>query len=111
MAHIGRAPALAHQMLAAQMLAAPLVRLATLGRGAAMLDPALAVLGLKLQGAGQRIGLGQPQPDQIADGKAQPGLIAHQHLRLLVMAEAFIAQHRDRHQAIAAKAKDRGEQT
>jgi hypothetical protein len=62
-----------------------------------------ALLQFELQCAGQRIGLGQPQPQDIALSIAGARLFAEQHLRLFVIAEALGAQGRDRHKPVAAQ--------
>jgi hypothetical protein len=80
-------------------------------RPAARLDrSAAALLQFELERAGQRIGLGQPQPQPVAHCIARAALLAFENLRLLVVVEPLRAQRGDRHQTVAAQPDDRREE-
>lgn len=91
---------------AGQMLALRLERLGPTAR----FDPAFAAFRFKLQGTSQWVRFGQFEPQDQAKAELGAAAFAFQHLRLLIVEEALVAQHGNRDQPIAPQTDDCGEQ-
>src|SRR6185437_15540795 len=56
---------------------------------------------LEAQRPRNRVRLGNPQPELLAEPVGRATFLAHQLLRFLIVAEIFVAYGRDRHQSVA----------